>query len=899
MVTGLSPKADFSGLVDEQLDIGDPPLGEPSNGWKINSQHNREFPFSAVIDLGQVTPLATLWIYDTNNKGELRVETGAPDKWTPAGAYDCGAYKQWASVPLETETRYLRLTLMSPAAIFTEIALDAYSPNGWLAVQRKKAAEALREAERAAAMRKAREEALKRPMVEMPPYGRLSLVDEIACGEGGAGHEFTEFPENGSRVESILGQSCRVMPAVEKSCSYFSYRIGKRKLLRPGGVYVLAVDYPEDAPRTLIVINTGNETSRGFHTGPTVGDALHPKYVHNHCESIDVPLSGRMETWSLLLRLHDRFSERGLVRGSDAPRTLTPEDGFDVTLAQFSKENAPLSQGIAASRIRLFEVIDPDQLPAAVNLPGGDLPVRRLFWREEMSDGVIGGKNPEDRGIDEPIEWFRHKAELARFLGMNTYSKDLLEFGACQHWDPAPHGGNDWVYHNAEMKGLWGGIVELMGDYGLDVLPCYEYGGSIGTHGLGNQKRCRPLTRDDAYTHISWVEKCNADITDPDTLGDFRKMLDCTVAHWSDKAKFAGIWLRSRGQMPVGFGPGTLERFAREANDGEKIDRPNLIADQALYDRYIAWWQLKRRDFLTGVRDSLREKGIENPQVLFTGVTGETGVGFASWDPHFVTDNPERWRSTFARPEHARDDDRELRILTPAEVVTEGLYLDGLTAPSLNWGSWEVHHGRPADDPAHYQDAEGVLLTHAFHRGFTVSDPRTFDLFRTRSGLAAIRFYSLNENMMFDAGDKPRLGYFVCDIERAGPYSMMAEALAVASGDPTMFGYLAGNNFGRGFPVYARNFNANFLALPALPSKLVPEASSDPEVVVRSIETPGKRHFAVVNTSKNPKREIAIKTGGNVVTALAGGEPVPNEGGTVKLDFYPFQLISLGVEPVE
>ena len=49
----------------------------------------------------------------------------------------------------------------------------------------------------------------------------------------------------------------------------------------------------------------------------------------------------------------------------------------------------------------------------------------------------------------------------------------------------------------------------------------------------------------------------------------------------------------------------------------------------------------------------------------------------------------------------------------------------------------------------------------------------------------------------------------------------------MAHGDPTMIGYLVGCNFGRGFPQYVRNFNANFLALPALPSQVVPQAASD------------------------------------------------------------------------
>ncbi len=133
------------------------------------------------------------------------------------------------------------------------------------------------------------------------------------------------------------------------------------------------------------------------------------------------------------------------------------------------------------------------------------LPRRRLFWREEMADGVIDRKI-DPPAIVNPLDWYRHKAELMRFLGMNTYSKDLLEFGACQHWDPSALGGNDWVFFDSKTKDLWGEIVALMGSYDLDVLPYYEYSGSKGYQGLGNQRRSKPLTRDDAYTHISWIE---------------------------------------------------------------------------------------------------------------------------------------------------------------------------------------------------------------------------------------------------------------------------------------------------------------------------------------------------------------------------------------------------------
>ena len=893
MVTSSSPVADFSGIVDEQAEIGDPPASAPATGWKINSSHNKEFPFSAVIDLGRETPLATLWFYDMNSKGDVLIEAGRPGAWTRVATYDCARYQSWAAVPLEVKTRYLRLTLQSPGAIFNEIALDAYSEAGYQAVQN-------RETERQAALQQAHAEALKRPITEIEPFGRLSVVDEVACADADAGHGFADSPVGASRVETLLGSPCRVLRPVANESSYITYRIGQHKLLRAGAAYVLAVEYPEDAPRSMVVVNTGDETSRGFHTGSTVGDALHPKYVNNFCESLDMPLSGRYETWTLLLRLHNHFPERGLPRGGGT-RAQKPEDGFDVTVCQFSAPNDPTSAGLAVRRIRLYEVVDPDKLVQPVHLPPAELPHRRLCWREEMADGVLGGsKKGEDSGLDDPLDWYRHKADLMRFLGMNTYTKDLLEFGACQHWDSSPYGGNKWVYFNAAQAPLWGRIVALMGSYGFEVLPYYEYSGSKGQEGLGNERRAKPLTRDDAFTHIKWVEASNADLTDPDTYADFKKMLDLTVVRLADKAHFAGIWIRPRSQLPVGFGDATRKRFATEANGGQAVTRAQLQSDKALYGRYLDWWGLKRRDFLVAMRDYLRANGVPKACVLFTGCPSEPGAGFADFTPRFVTDHPERWRATFALPADAAPDAKPTTLLTPAEVASRDLYLDGLLAPGLNWGNWEWQHAHPADDPHHYIQTDGVLLTHAINRLYTVNSPKTFDTYRTVSGLAVVRHDSLNENMMFDAADKPKLGYFIADMERAGPACMMAEAVAMANGDPDLIGYLVGSNFGRGFPKYVRDFNANFLALPALPSTRLAGASSDPDVVVRTIATPGHgTYVAVVNTAAVPKHGVtmALKAAGTLQT-LAEGATVCVQGSTATLDLRPYQLVSMKLGPL-
>ncbi len=893
MLTNEGAVGDPSGIIDEQREIIGPPQGKPATTWKLDSKHWKQAPFSAHLDLGEEKNLSSLWIYDTNNKGDVVISAGKPGAWKKVATYDCGAYLKWAEVKLNVTTRYVRITRVTPGANFAEIALYEYSEQAYRAMLLRKAELAQREAARQAALKVAREEALRRPLVDMPPYGKVSLVDEIVCADDKS-HAFSESPRGVSKVETLLDAKARVLSPTKGEAAYFTYRIGRLKLLRPGAKYVLTVEYPEDAPRSMVVINTGNETARGFHTGPTLGDALHSKYVNSLPESIDTPLSGRWETWSLLLHLHDRFAEKGLVRGPK-PRTLGPEDGFDVTIAQFSAKNIPLSQGAAVRRIRLYEVINPDHLAQPLTLPPPALPHRRLFWREEMADGIIDRKTDQP-GIVDPLDWYRYKAERMRFLGMNTYSKDLLEFGACQHWDSTPHGGNDWVFHDATLKGLWAEIVELMGTYDFDILPYYEYSGSKGYKGLGNQRRAKPLTRDDAYTHIKWIESANADITDPDTQADFKKMLDLTIIRQRRKASFAGAWIRPRNQMPVSFSDKALARFKSEASIDGVVTREVLKKNADLYATYIAWWNGKRQAFFVGMRDYLRSNGVDDAIVLYTGCPSEPGISFNSWDPRLVTDRPDLWKSIVKQPEHLDPNHGPKALLTVQQVVDKDLYFNGLLSPGLNWGDWEIHHSRPADDPQNYKQFDGVLHSHAVNRNYTVASPKTFDAYRAPAGLAIIRHYSLNENMMFDKNDKDILGYFVADIERAGPYCMMSEALAMANGDPTMIGYLVGCNFGRGFPKYVRNFNANFLALPALPSRVVPKAANDPDVVVRHIAT--KQHgswIAVVNTSLESKKGVTVAMPKGPVTNAVKGDEVKASGGRITLDMYPCELRSFRV----
>jgi hypothetical protein len=147
-------------------------------------------------------------------------------------------------------------------------------------------------------------------------------------------------------------------------------------------------------------------------------------------------------------------------------------------------------------------------------------------------------------------------------------------------------------------------------------------------------------------------------------------------------------------------------------------------------------------------------------------------------------------------------------------------------------------------------------------------------------------------------GNDEILGYFIADVERGGPYCMMAEARAMAYGDPTCLGSLTGNSNKRGFPGYVRNFHAAFLALPALPSEIVANASSDPEVVVRAIKTEKNgTYYSVVNVGFGVRKDVVVTlpAGGKLQDAATGND-LASDGGKLTLSLYPAELRALHVQ---
>ena len=754
-------------------------------------------------------------------------------------------------------------------------------------------------------------------IANIAPFGEVTLVDTIDCTQ--ETHDLEVYPKDASEIETILGVPHRVLQVQDDEGSMIKYRVGKGKNLKAHGSYVLVIEYPDDLPRNYLVRNGAMESKRSFYTGKNGGDCWGAAYVNHNIESLNIPQSGKIEQWVAYMSIMDETANYKEDKNFGPNNVTKNNDGFDLVIAQYGRKNDPNTAGVALSKIYLYEMPNEEEKYAKLVLPEG-LPQRHLFWREEMSDGAV------ERNYT-PTGFFRHKFRQLKMLGMDTYTKDLFEFGHVQHWNPSAVGLFMW---DSVHRDYWDAIVKEAAEFDLNILPYYEYAGANymdidGVPSLGRQLKAEPLNTDikpemkNCYTHIWWSEKLRVDITDPATYAEFKKVIDGTILKYTEqKDNMLGVWIRPRpAQMAVGFADATRERFAKEENNGVPVSRDDLRKDKALYDRYIKWWGRKRAEFGADMRDYMAENGVKSPIVIFDGDTSEPGSGMIN-QKGVVTDDPEYWKAILAAaPFNNTNPADSVTDIKNKAIVDEHWFLNGLKSPAWTWGHWEWQHACPGADPESYHDLSNVWISMTVHRLFSVLDPYCLDQFKNADGgQTLIRHYGLNENNLVkfvrDENYEPKknekgeflkenlCGYAIHDSERAGRACMQTEVVAMANGNPYNIGYLIGSTFTRGFPVPVREFNQNFLALPALPSEVVADACEDNEVVLRKIATDGKgTYFALIHTGDTEKTvTVRFPAGTENLSLVVSGKKVKLESdGTATFKVQPWQLAALVAAP--
>ena len=388
-------------------------------------------------------------------------------------------------------------------------------------------------------------------------FGELTLVDSIECASDAA-HLRRDYPAGRSYATNILGAACVAIeplanaetPNGLESACYVAWRVGRGRGIVPNDPYVLVIDYPDDAPRSGTVMNFGNWTHHGFATGFAVPDCMSPPYVAQALESYAVPLSGEFRQFREVMFPMERCQQVETAKKDNALVYDLPENGFDVVFALFPKDDCTDSVGVAVRSIRLYHVDDYAAARPEIHWPAGAAPRRHVTFREEMGDGYA-----MQGYYDDKTRAYEAKARLMSLLGVDTLSRDMLEFGYVQGWntsydgslnggrfaarqetvqtvrtvvtDPAtgaattnsvkytsyesvpfydgPAGqvdANTFVtvttnvfngyHHWSQSAETWPAIIERMAAEGHTILPYYEYSGGRGNYGWGSQGR-RPM----------------------------------------------------------------------------------------------------------------------------------------------------------------------------------------------------------------------------------------------------------------------------------------------------------------------------------------------------------------------------------------------------------------------
>ena len=719
-------------------------------------------------------------------------------------------------------------------------------------------------------------------------YGALTLVDEIDCSLSLADdpdHMFREYPAGWSTVEDILDVPTRVMHHKSDTCCYVSWRVGKGKGIVPNEPYVLVVDYPDEAPRSVTVFNFGNATRHGYHTGWTAGDSWSPPYVTQSLESWAIPYSGETKQ---LVQVMVPFEKSKQYNGSDS-RIYMDTDGFDLNFGIIKAGEAPDSVGLAVSAIRLYKIDNYAAALPTINYPAGDVPRRIVTSREEMGD------SDDFAGFSDPPDFYKGRAKMIRLLGMNTCSKDLLEFGYQQNWDPK---GSGWLWGSA--ADYWTKIVKYLGEEDVYILPFYEYHGSRGSNGMGYDDSLKPWTLNSAknadwkwlFSNQKYVYGCMADLANTDRVTrDLKSLFDITIKPYTDKATFLGMWLRNRGGMPMGFNDYDISEFNRKT--GRSVTRADIYNNgnyygTELYNAYREWWYGRRRDLFSGVHSYIAGQ-LPGARLYYSNTIEEPGEFWANWKnprpavlsneagytyqgKNFNQFTGKNWSTDFAT--------------AATNYGPQALFADGPT-----WGNYEVNHSAVADDPEHYRDLTGVALCYPFNTVWSVAGGHAAK-YRTAGGdLPFVRHYSLNENDFRNANNSEICGYYTCDWDHAGRAVVLSELYAMAYDDPTMLAYLFTANLVRNDSTYVREFNLEFLSLPALPSEILRGGAWPATLTVRRWTTASGNYWAVINCdSKDWSGQVDFQTDAGTVWRTVDGTPLPLSGGKAVLSLEPFQM---------
>lgn len=619
---------------------------------------------------------------------------------------------------------------------------------------------------------------------------------------------------------------------------FFGYRVGRGKL-KPNTAYVLRVVVPDDKRRYFVMdIQAGrNYQGTGYFNGSSPDDP-----------NGNYPITGQYQAYDHLVMNDD------VTYGYRGSRTTSSENGIWVFFHDNGRAYTGQYQaGPAVAEIRLYEVGPIEKHYPEIRFPeGAPRRIMMMDWERE----------PEAPPADV--------ARYARFMGFTHISPTIQKWAFGGYWNN-DLGFRPPSWHKVSRDGerdedIWDKWLAGTAGTGITLVPRVEYGGGpnlpASAHVIGPNGKIDPVGR-----YASW----GANILAPETWEEFSRLIDDVVVRPQQKyPHVAGMfWRQRQDRIKPSYGVRDVELFCRETHRPMPAGSPEDLAKWAsktVGDAYHDWWQNKRADFIRKVRDQVK---THDPSLkLFYYHYDEDG--WTLGPENNSHNSPQDWSDLYDVSTAGAFWQRRLTQLRaiPQEEFTKQVR------------TFSQPHMRLL--PELFAKDTDLYVFAPVCRQYLSNNAEYVNYFRTGSGLSVAHIFSYEEKGRNNVqGDK----YESSEMTPGGrDFAMADEVQSFFHGDPVAFTCTT-YTYGRGWAEQHRRFAQAFLALPAIPGTVVPQAEGGDRVRVRTYDVGDRRYVSVASRSLRPEKLEIVVPGTGEVTDLVSGQGMPSRVGDGTLKF--------------